>query len=266
MKKQMLAIFLGISLTACAINPDGSKMQCGDESSALEYYNRAMFNFNYHFNQKISKPVATGYKKITNQFVRDRVTLFFDNLEEPASFINNLLQGQFKDGSISLGRFAINSTLGLIGTFDVAKGWGLEKKKNTFDGTMAKYCVPDGPFFVLPILGPATPRYIVGWGADSFASPMFWALVDVEDKQVDYAVYGVMGLKYINMYAQNAQILDSLEEGSVDFYTTIKSTFLQNREKFASLCQQQQDTSTTPNYDFDFGYDNADDEDFNDFE
>lgn len=260
MKKNILTILVGFFLSSCVVNPDGSKIQCGDEASGLEYYNRAMFNFNYHFNKKVLRPVATGYKKVTNQFVRDRVTTFFNNLEEPASAVNNLLQGQFKETGVTVGRFVINSTLGLAGTFDVAKGWGLEEKKKTFDSTLAKYCMPDGPFFVMPILGPATPRYIVGWGADSLASPMYWALVDVDDKSVDYATYGAVGLKYVNYYAENMQILDGLEESSVDFYATVKSAFLQNRQKFESLCAQVEKGETAPNYDFDFGYDDIDED------
>lgn len=264
MKKSIIAVMMSLSLSACVVNPDGSKLKCGDESSALEYYNRAMFNFNYQFNKKILRPVAKGYKSVTNQFVRDRVSMFFNNLEEPANTVNNVLQGQIKATGISVSRFVINSTLGLAGTFDVAKGWGLEQKKNTFDGTLAKYCVPDGPFFVMPILGPATPRYIVGWGADSLASPMYWALLDVDDKNVEYAGYGAIGLKYINYYAENMQILDGLEESSVDFYATLKSAFLQNRKKLENLCAQVENGQTASDYDFDFGYDDVDDMDFND--
>lgn len=260
MKRNIFALILALCVSSCAVNPDGSRLKCGDETSALEYYNRSMFNFNYQFNKKVLKPVAVGYKKVTNQFVRDRVSSFFNNLEEPANAVNNVLQGHFKETGISVGRFVINSTLGLAGTFDVAKGWGLAEKKNTFDGTLAKYCVPDGPFFVLPILGPSTPRYIVGWGADAFASPMYWALINTDDQTVDNITYGAVGLKYINYYAENMQILDSLEEGSVDFYAAVKSAFLQNRKKFESFCAQNEKIDGAPGYDFDFG--DADDEDF----
>lgn len=266
MKKLALSVLLALGLAACATNPDGSKLSPDDEESGLEYYNRAMFNFNYHFNKKVMKPVAEGYKDVTNQFFRDRVSAFFNNLEEPAYFINNLFQGEVKDGGISVSRFLINSTLGLAGTFDVASGWGLQKKENNFDKTMAKYCVPDGPFFIVPIVGPATPRYLVGWSADAYASPLFWALIDVNDDGVDAAVIGATALKYINIYAENMGLLESLEEGSVDFYATVKSAFLQNRKKIVSMCAQSGAEDEALSYDFDFGYDEAFDEDFNDEE
>lgn len=259
MKKIVLMAALVLGLNACAINPDGSKMTCNGESK-LEDYNRAMFNFNYHLDKKVIKPVAKGYKKITNQYVRDRVSAFFNNLEEPAYFVNNTFQGKLKDGGISVGRFLINSTLGLAGMFDVASGWGLEKKKNGFDATLAKYCVPDGPFFMLPVLGPSTPRYIVGWSADAYASPMFWALIDIDDQGTDNAVWGSAGLKYINIRAENMEFLDSLEEGSVDFYAAMKSAFMQNRQKFESLCQNGNNAEQAPSYDFDFGFEDNDDE------
>ena len=252
--KQFCALFLSVFLAACATNPNGTKMKASDEPSKLEAYNRAMFNFNYQVDRKVLKPIAKGYKAITTQAIRDRVTNFFNNLEEPAYAINNILQGEFKDSTQSVARFAINSTLGLLGMFDVASGWGLDKKKNSFDATMAKYCVPDGPFFIVPILGPATPRYLVGWGADAFADPMYWALFDKQDEDwALIATYSSTALKYINKRAENMALLDSLEEGSVDFYATIKSAFLQNRQKFQSICgARKDDNDSSASYDFDF--------------
>lgn len=252
--KKICALFLMFSLAACATNPNGTKMKASDEESKLEVYNRAMFNFNYQVDKKVLKPIAKGYKAITTQGIRNRVTNFFNNLEEPASAINNLLQGKFADSGQSVARFAVNTTLGLLGTFDVASGWGLDKKQNSFDATMAKYCVPDGPFFVVPILGPATPRYLVGWGADAMADPMYWALFDKQDEDwALIATYGSTALKYINKRAENMALLDSLEEGSVDFYATIKSAFLQNRQKFQSICAAPvEDSASVASYDFDF--------------
>lgn len=252
--KKVLALCCALMLGACATNPNGTKMKASDEESKLEVYNRAMFNFNYQLDKHVIKPVAKGYKFITTQSMRNRVTNFFDNLEEPASAINNLLQGEFKNSGQSVARFAVNSTLGLLGLFDVASGWGMAKKSNSFDATMAKYCVPDGPFFVVPVLGPSTPRYLVGWGADAFANPLYWALYDKKGESwVPVTAYGAPGLKYINKRAENMALLDSLEEGSVDYYATIKAAFLQNRQKFQSICAQSAtEGGASQSYDFDF--------------
>ena len=254
MRKTYLLFAMMLFVSACATNPNGTKMKISDEESKLEVYNRAMFNFNYQVDKMVLKPVAKGYKAVTTQSIRNRVTSFFNNLEEPAYAINNLLQGKFKDSGQSVARFAVNSTLGLLGTFDVASGWGMNAKKNSFDATMALFCTPDGPFVVMPIIGPSTPRYLVGWGVDSFADPMYWALLDKQDEDWGVALtYGGTALKYINKRAENMTLLDSLEEGSVDFYATMKSAFLQNRQKFQSLCAQKAaDGDAVASYDFDF--------------
>lgn len=251
--KKTLLMFMFL-LSACATNPNGTKMKVSDEETKLEVYNRAMFNFNYQFDKMVLKPVAKGYKVITTQSIRNRVTNFFNNLEEPAYAINNLLQGQLKDSGTSVVRFAVNSTLGLLGTFDVAEGWGINKKKNSFDATMAMYCTPDGPYIVMPILGPSTPRYLVGWGVDALSDPMYWALWDKQDEDWGVALsYGATALKYINKRAENMALLDSMEEGSVDYYATIKTAFMQNRQKFQSLCAKQNaEGQVAASYDFDF--------------
>ena len=255
MKNRFYLILFSCLLCSCMTNPNGTKMNVSDEPSKLEVYNRAMFNFNYQVDKAVLKPVAKGYKAVTTKSMRNRVTNFFANLEEPASAVNNLLQGRMKNSGVSVARFAINTTLGLLGTFDVASGWGISKAKNTFDATMSLYCMPDGPFIVMPILGPATPRSLVGQGVDTFADPMYWALYDKQDETWGQAIaYGGTGLKYINLRAEKMELLDGLEESSVDYYQTVKSAFLQNRTKFESLCAQK-DKSSASSYDFDFNED-----------
>lgn len=254
MKKIFYALFGLIFLGACATNPNGTKMKISDEETKLEVYNRAMFNFNYQLDKMVLKPIAKGYKAVTTQGIRNRVTSFFNNLEEPASAINNLLQGEMKNSGISVARFAVNSTFGVLGLYDVATTWGMTQKSNSFDATMAKYCIPDGPFFVMPVIGPSTPRYLVGWGADSFANPMYLALLDKKDETwVVSTLYGSTALKYINKRAENMALLDNLEDSSVDFYATVKSAFLQNRQKFKSFCDCKVDGAPiATSYDFDF--------------
>lgn len=246
MYKKVLLAAISLFLSACASSVDNN------DESTLETYNRAMFDFNYQVDKHVLKPVAKGYKKVTNQFVRNRVSTFFNNLEEPAYVVNNLLQGEVKDSGVSAGRFVINTTLGLLGTFDVASGWGLEKKKNTFDATLAKYCVPDGPFVVLPIVGPSTPRHIAGWSADAYMSPMYWALVNSDTTKQTTIEWSAIGLKYLNLRAENMELLDELEKSSVDFYAATKSAFMQNRNKFVSFCKLKESEEQTPSYDFDF--------------
>ena len=230
-----------------------------NDDSALETYNRAMFNFNSVLDHYIIKPIAKGYRAITNGFIRERVHDFYANLKEPVSMINHTLQGNFADSGKSLGRFAVNSTLGLLGTFDVASGWGLADNKTDFDKTLAKWCVPDGPFIVLPILGPSTPRATAGTVADMFASPTFWAdyyATFGNDWEKYSFYYGITALGFISLREENIELLDNLTANSVDPYSTIKSAYIQNRLKIGS-CSDKNAPQTSASYDFDF-----EDEDF----
>ena len=140
-----------------------------DQADTFETYNRAMFKFNYQVDKYVLKPLAEGYRAITNQYARDRISSVIANLKEPLYATNNLLQGEFTDSGMSLARFAVNSTLGLAGMYDVAEGWGWPRKKAGFDSTLAKWCIKDGPYIILPILGPSTPRAAVSLALDSAA-------------------------------------------------------------------------------------------------
>ena len=120
---------LVLNIALCLFISMPSVCSAEEDDGALESYNRAMFGFNTAVDDYVMKPVAKGYRAITNDFVRERVRNFFANLHEPATIINHTLQGNFADSGKSGGRFLINSTLGLLGTFDVASGWGIAKNK-----------------------------------------------------------------------------------------------------------------------------------------
>lgn len=237
---------LFLCLGGCASVPQAEKT---DETSALEEYNRAMFSFNNKLDKYIIRPVAKGYRAVTNEFVRQRVTNFFNNIEEPVSAVNHALQGEFENSGNNLGRFVLNTTLGGVGLFDVASKVGLEQKKTGFDETLADWCVPDGPFIVLPVMGPSTPRAAAGFVVDGYSSPMYWVAQESDGEDAWTVYYGAAGLKYLNLMAENIKMLESLEEGSVDYYEAMKSAYLQNRGKL-KRCGKLPDNNT-PEYDFD---------------
>lgn len=225
-----------------------------DDASALESYNRAMFTFNAAADHYVIKPAAKGYRAITTEFIRERVHNFFDNIKEPVAMINHTLQGNFADSGKSLGRFAINTTLGLLGTFDVADGWGLTNNKTGFDETLAKWCVPDGPFIVLPILGPSTPRATVGLAADTVSDPMYWANYYAHfgnDLERYSFYYGLTALGFVSLREEKIEFIDKLTENSVDVYSTIKSAYIQNRLKIGT-CASKTSQTADASYDFDF--------------
>lgn len=255
--KNMFKIFwFTASLTLLSATP----LYAEDDDSVLEGYNRAIFTFNATADHYVIKPVAKGYRAVTNDFIRERVRNFYNNMKEPVSTVNHILQGDVIDSGKSLGRFLINTTLGLLGTFDVASGWGIIKNPTDFDRTLAAWCVPDGPFFMLPLFGPSTPRATAGMVADIYTHPDYWVghfSSFGEDWERYSFYYGVSALGFVSLREQNIEFLDNLTANSVDPYSTIKSAYIQNRMKIGVCGKKNADTDNT-GYDFDF--DDMDDE------
>jgi len=133
----------------------------------LEGFNRAMYTFNDKFDRYLLKPVAKGYHAITPTPVRKSISNFFGNLHDPGIMLNNLLQGKPGQAASDLGRFLVNSTVGIAGLFDVATKMGLQKHNEDFGQTLAVWGVGDGPYLVLPFFGPSNlrdgPSLIVDW-------------------------------------------------------------------------------------------------------
>lgn len=134
----------------------------------LERFNRAMFTFNEHFDRYLMKPVAKGYRAVVPSVVRRGVANFFGNLGEPITAVNNLLQGKPQQAGADTARFLINSTLGVFGFVDVATHLGLQKNDEDFGQTLAVWGVSDGPYLVLPILGPSSFRDAFGMAVDYY--------------------------------------------------------------------------------------------------
>lgn len=224
-----------------------------DRSDRFESYNRAMFEFNYQFDRFVMKPLAKGYRAITNQFVRERVRGVLSNLREPLTAGNYLLQADPEASVVSLSRFVVNSTLGLAGMFDVAGGWGLKRDRASFNETFAKWCVPQGPFIVLPFLGPSTPRNTVGIALEFVLDPVFWATyhdANIHDK----VAYSYAAVQAITLRESALDLTDDLERNSVDYYTTMRSAYLQNQAKLRCFNDPKEENT----YDFDFGIDEED--------
>ena len=245
--QKFVAVSAIVLTTACAF--DGKIHRAESEADPFESINRPIFGFNQQVDKYVLKPVAEGYRTITTPFIRERVNNTLANITEPVSAVNNLLQGEPKAAAINVSRFAVNSTLGLVGMFDVAQGWGLKPHKATMNETLAKWCVVDGPYIVLPVLGPSTPRAAVGIAADSVMNPVYVSTYDdanIRDK-INYSYTAVRGIAT----RENAmELLDDLERNSVDLYAATRSAYLQNQSKLRCYNDKTNDTDA---YDFDFG-------------
>lgn len=208
-----------VVLAGCAANDtEGSGAV---EYDPLEPLNRKVYAFNSGVDRAFLRPVARGYRKVVPAPVRGSVTNFFSNLTTPRSMLNNFLQGKPKQGFSELGRFLLNSTMGFGGLFDVARDIGMQRHEEDFSETLAVWGMPDGPYLVLPFMGPSTM-------SDAFAMPFdyyadIWTHYDntsVRDK--------VWGVRLIDTRYRLLPA-DALLEESNDPYVTLREAYRQNR-------------------------------------
>lgn len=220
MKSRMTIAIALLALNACATLPEGTQRS---EQDPWESYNRAMYQFNDSVDRAILRPAAKGYQAITPDPVETGIRNFFNNLGYPIVIINQFLQGKFIDGSKDLGRFLFNSTAGIGGLFDPASLIGLEKHEEDFGQTLVVWGVPQGPYFVLPFLGPSTITATIGMAADYQIDPAYH-LTDDESAQ-----YALTALNVVQLRAQFLS-LDEQLSSAFDPYSFMREAYLQNRE------------------------------------
>ena len=219
-------------LGGCATNDAQSQSQeaktntavvdTSDPRDPLEPVNREIWDFNWEvLDAYILRPITVTYVTVMPQPARTGLVNITDNLQEPANFLNNLAQGKVDDGLDSLARFLINTTVGLVGTFDVASKIGIERKREQFGETLAVWGLDTGPFLMLPFLGPSDPRSFTGDYVDGFAFPM-----SLLEGSVNLARIGISVLE------TRAQLLDQEAqlEQSVDDYAFVKNAYFENLE------------------------------------
>ena len=199
----------------------------------FEGTSRAIFKFNMALDDIILEPLAKGYNKLPSP-IRTGTSNFTSNIGTLLSIPNNILQGEFKQLGHSVGSFAINTTVGILGIFNPAEKIGLKPHKEDVGQTLGSYGIGPGCYFVLPILGPTTARDSIGLLADTFIDP--FAHVTLREKELfgasgntlDY--YSVKATGVVDFGADNDKNFQSLEKNSIDLYSSLKSIYLQDRE------------------------------------
>lgn len=161
-----------ISLSACATSGEGVP---GGVYDPLEGWNRSVFGFNNAVDVAVLEPTAKGYRAITNEPVRNSVSNFLTNLNQPVVFVNAALQGKPSVALDTLGRFMVNSTVGLGGIFDPATSAGVPEHKEDFGQTLGAWGVPSGPYLMLPLFGPSNFRDALGTSVDRVFDPLNWS-------------------------------------------------------------------------------------------
>ncbi len=199
----------------------------------FESVNRGIFAFNQGLDKVIFKPLSKGYRKLP-QPIRSGTSNVLNNLGNVVTIPNNILQGQVKDASINSLRLIINTTLGIAGIFDVASYYGLEKRdKEDYGQTLGTWGVGEGCYFVLPVLGPTTVRDSIGSLVNTLGGDAWYNVTVANDTQyfneADYYLSRVMS--GVDFRAKNLESFDSLEKTSIDLYASIRSLYLQDRER-----------------------------------
>ena len=196
--------------------------QYGDPKDPLESLNRTMWDFNYEvLDEYILRPTAVAYVDYMPQIARTGLLNMAENLEEPSNSLNNLLQWKLDGTFISLGRFLLNSTVGLFGLIDVASEIGLESKEEEFGEVLGKWGIGTGPYLMIPALGPSDVRSSVGDFVDSSYSPL-----DGLNLYFSFLRVGIKALEGRASVIQQEQTLNA----STDPYAFVKSAYFQNLE------------------------------------
>jgi phospholipid-binding lipoprotein MlaA len=206
-------------LTGCATVPPNAGQ---DPRDPLESFNRQVFEFNEGLDKVVLKPLAQAYDKVVPVPVQECLSNGFSNLREPSNALNNLLQGKGSTAVSDVCRFAINTTVGLLGCFDVATRMGLEKSREDFGQTLAVWGVGNGPFLVLPLFGPSTIRDTAGIGVESVLDVNFW----INNVSVRNTIFGV---RTVSFRHQLLKTDDLISDAALDKYTFIRDGYLQRR-------------------------------------
>lgn len=228
----LAAVLALVGCTAPAVQTAGAD----DFNDPLEETNRAIFGFNQAVDHAVLIPAAKTYRAVLPPPMQQSVHDFLQNLNNPVIFANDVLQGQLNLAGQTLARTAINTTVGVGGMFDVAKTMGIPHHSNDMGITLATWGFAEGPYVMVPVLGPSNPRDIVGSIADGFADPGDYV---AGQHHLYYAILARRVTSGIDVRSRNIENLAEIEKTSLDYYATIRSLHRQRRA--AQIRHEQSD-------------------------
>ena len=237
MNKFLIASLISIMLTSSASAGSDGENSLSKNSrptkDCFEGLNRVTFALNQSLDKVIFKPVAKGYRSLPSP-IRAGTSNALINLSSLITVPNNILQGEFKIAGVNTGRFAINTTVGILGIFDVAEKMGFsEYEKEDYGQTLGKWGVGAGCYLVLPVLGPSTVRDTVGSFVNVLGGdPYYNASTHGNNEYLTDSLYiKTKILSGVDFRAKNLESLENLEKNSMDFYASIRSLYLQDRQQ-----------------------------------
>lgn len=236
MTSSLIAITALFGVAGCATAPPADDEDAvaayREANDPLEPLNRYFFEVNLGLDKLLLRPIAEIYRGALPRGVQDSVRNVVNNLDTPVTFIHDVLQGEEKRAGESFGRFATNTFIGVGGLFDVAAGdnengeGGIPYHEEDLGQTFAVYGAGEGPYLMLPLLGPSNVRDLAGRVGDSFLDPVQYALSNEHRTGFSIARFAAGG---IDTRARNIETLDDIERTSIDFYATVRSLYRQQR-------------------------------------
>jgi len=212
------------SSTEVSAELEAPPLSPAETSGMLESYNRVVFHFNDTLDKAVLKPVATLYNKLIPKPLHKGITNVFSNIDNIPTIVNDLLQFKIYYAANDGWRLAINSTVGILGFFDVASRIGLKPHHEDFGLTLAHWGYKNSNYFVVPFFGPGTIRDVMGWPVDYF---FFSIYPYISNSTVRYSVYG---LGVVDRRSNLLQYQDVFEQVAVDRYAFMRDAYLQHRK------------------------------------
>ncbi len=220
---KVIVLGLAVALAGCASGqPSTSDPTANDP---YESTNRQVFEFNQKVDEHVLLPAAKAYAAVVPEPARTGIHNFLTNLDLPVTFANDILQGEADRAGETLERFSVNSTLGIGGLLDPATDFGIPYHTEDFGQTLGVYGAGEGPYLVLPFLGPDPPRDAVGQVVDIFLDPFTY--IQLRDHIYYSATREVLSV--LDLRAKNLDTLQGIERGSVDYYASVRSLYRQLR-------------------------------------
>ena len=229
----LISFMLASSVSAGTDGENSLSKKSNDVKDCFEGLNRATFSLNQGLDKTIFKPVAKGYRKLPTG-VRTGTSNVLVNLSSLVTIPNNILQGDFKKAGINTGRFIVNTTVGILGLFDVAEKMDFpEYEREDYGQTFGAWGVGPGCYVVLPVLGPSTVRDLTGSFVNLLGGdPYYNVSAHGNNEYLNDSLYmKTKVLSGVDFRAKNLESIDNLEKNSLDFYASVRSLYLQDRQQ-----------------------------------
>jgi phospholipid-binding lipoprotein MlaA len=218
-------------MAGCATKPPPSEPEAlayyEQENDPLEPTNRVFYRINNGIDTVILRPAAEAYRYVVPGGVRNGVHNMLSNLGTPVQLGNDMLEGKPARAGDTTMRFLINTTVGGLGFFDVAKDWGYPNHDSDFGMTLASWGLPEGPFLFLPVLGPTDPRDATGFGVGIVADPFTWVGQGAAVTALNWTRFS---LNAVDQRERALDAVDQIKKTALDPYATFRSLFRQHRE------------------------------------